>query len=474
MTGGGTELRIRQSSLELLRLREDVRLWTERRTTADVQPGGEFRGQYQTQLGRIVDEVNGAADAIEEVLDALQLTTGVGAVYQECGRHDRRIIWLRRAWEFYRDKFDQRDDEGLKACVRAADEVLWSCYKPFFNATGMTLPPAPLPYVENIYSPMAVRPDDSSHLEKSAEIGDGPLKPFFESLPIALLKLPPASVTSAWTHVLIGHEAGHFVQDFVLPGGAYRRVFRERVQALAVGAAGDGAGADWGRWAPEIFADLFAVLLMGPAAVWAVAQFELARPGNLTTHGTDYPSPLVRIYLLDEFAAELGLPGSRRISDELGIDVRGAAAASAKVSKDLLAADAVARIIAEPLPEGLGSWSGLIDAAPSAWTPGKGFDEPGDVLQWAEALQNKRQKQDRKTLECARRVAAGTAQAWRDILAATAGPERDQSVQSVEENAFKRMIACAEPGKRAAPAARAINGNLKRTLLAMGDEELFS
>ena len=36
------------------------------------------------------------------------------------------------------------------ACVRAADEVVWSCYRPFFELPALKnwRPPAPLPYIE--------------------------------------------------------------------------------------------------------------------------------------------------------------------------------------------------------------------------------------------------------------------------------------------------------------------------------------
>jgi hypothetical protein len=478
MSNVAKDLRIRQTSIELTRLKAEVAAWQNRRIAADQHPDGGFRGQYQSQLARIVEELDGAAGAIQALLNTLSTNTGpalsLGALYQECARHDRRIIWLRRAWDFYREKFDQRDDPRLQACVRAADEVLWSCYKPFFSRTSRPLPPAPLPYVENTYSPTAVRADDSSHLEKSAEIEEGPLKAYFESLPVPLLQLPPASVTSPWTHVLIGHEAGHFIQDFALPDSGYRRVFREKIQQLAHAVAGEAHAQMWGRWASEIFADLYSVLTMGPAAVWTIAQFEMARPGKLTTRGSSYPSPLVRIHLLSAFVSRLGIPEPRPVLQNLEIDAGALAAGSAEVQNDLETADRVAVLILDPLPGAADRWPDVISSSAAEWSPGRGFDEPGEVLQWAQALRNKRRKTDDKTLVGARRVAAGTVQAWRDILAAPEGPVREESIRSLEANAFQRMIACAEPGTRAAGAASVPTDRLSRTLLAMNDEELFS
>jgi hypothetical protein len=469
--------RVRQSSLELARLSGEVAQWQKHRTDEDCDPAGKFRGQYQTQVARIVDEVNRAAAAIDGLIRATADTPGatmsLAAVYQECARHDRRIIWLRRAFDFFREKFDQRDNPGLKSCVRAADEVLWSCYKPFFQATGKSLPPAPLPYIENTYSPAAVREDDSSHLEKSSEIEEGPLKPFFVSLPIPLLQLSPTSVTAPWAHVLIGHEAGHFIQDHAMPDGEYRRVFRERVQEIARNTGGEDYAKAWGRWAPEIFADLYSVLTMGRAAVWTIAQFELARPGKITTRASSYPSALTRTRLLAGFASQAGLPAGDTVEQELGIDPA-SAADSAEARKDLEIAYAVAALIREPLPGASVGWYQLISPDPAAWKPGSGFDEPGEVLQWAEALTGQRQKQDSKTLTGARRVAAGTAQAWSELVRSDDTTERQLRIQSVESKAFNRMIACSEPGTRAAGAPGVPDDRLSQALLNMNDEELFS
>src|ERR1019366_8785824 len=230
------DLRINQSLCELTRLRAALKKWREDRKAADRHESGEYRGQYQTQIGVIADEVGAAAGVIEDGL--AQLTKGSGdrtvaAVYQECARTDRKIIWLWRAWDFFREKFDQRDLPVIGPAVRAADEVLWSCYKPFYKGMGMPLPPAPLPYVEFTYTPVAVKPDQVSHVEKEEEIDEGPLQKFFARLPLPLLQLPPTAVSTPWAHVLIGHEAGHFIQGSIPANEDFRKVFREQVGVAA-------------------------------------------------------------------------------------------------------------------------------------------------------------------------------------------------------------------------------------------------
>jgi hypothetical protein len=107
MDGTPKDLRVRQSSLEFARLTSEVAQWQKHRTAEDCDPDRKFRGQYQTQVARIVDEVNRAAPAIDALILATAetpvSTMPLAAVYQECVRHDRRIIWLRHAFEFFRE-----------------------------------------------------------------------------------------------------------------------------------------------------------------------------------------------------------------------------------------------------------------------------------------------------------------------------------------------------------------------------------
>jgi hypothetical protein len=470
------DLRIFQTSCELQRLTEAVDLWEKARNAADTHAGGKYRGQYQTQVALIVKEVRGGAAAISGAVNQLRTdgaTWPAGRIYQECARHDRRIIWLRRAWEYFRDKFDQRDDPALKNAVRAADEVLWSCYKPFYDGLGIDRPAPPLPYIENTYSPTALRPSDSGHLEKQAEIEEGPLQEFFTRLPVPLLQLPPICVTAPWILVLIGHETGHFIQDSVPSAVSFRTVFREQLQAIAKSTGGADAEAVWGRWAAEIFADLYSVAAMGLWAVWVMAQFELARPGKLTTRGKDYPSPLVRIWLLAQFASQAGLSGADSIVASLGVDAKQEAASSKELLTDLEVAAKVAPLILNSLPETGSTLPALLGLNEKDNRAAIGFDEPGEVVQWSEALRGLRQKADSNNVKAARLIAAAAARAWSEIIA-TQPAARDSAIRSLRSEAFPRMIRNAEGGTRGATVVSFTPTALADALFGMKDDDLFS
>ena len=474
MNEASKELRIYQTSSELERLRDALKKWQQKRTGSDREANGKYRGQYQSQVALIVNEVSGAADTIEANLKELtdQLPNlSLGSVFQDCARNDRRIIWLWQAWEYFREKFDQRDDPDLASSVRAADEVLWSCYKPFFEATGITMPPAPLPYIEHTYSPTAVRPDQSSHIEKEEEIDEGPLKRFFANLPLPLLQLPPTVVSAPWAHVLIGHETGHFIQDLIQPKGGYRKIFREKVQAAAKRISPD-AESVWGKWAPEIFADLFSVLAMGPWAVWVMGQFELARPGKCTTRGTNYPSALTRIFLMAQFAAKAGLGNAADLATEAGLDPT-LAADSEEVKTDLKIAEEVAALIDDSLPDGLPLLREMLDFKAADYKPEIGLENAGEVVQWASALIGGTAKADDTNLRTARMVAAGAAQAWKEVTVMPGGPAREDALRFLRKDVFPHMIACAEGGKRAGVSQPGGQVPLGKIIFELGDDELF-
>jgi hypothetical protein len=151
--------RILQTEREVHRLIGEVKLWFDKRVEADTDPDtGIYRAQYDSQLKAIFGEINGAASIISQNL--MTETTSAGTiedVYAKCAGADFQIVWLWRVFNFFREKFDQRDDPSLKKALAAADEVIWSCYRPFFqNSKTSTLrEPQPLPFIDAQYSPSA-------------------------------------------------------------------------------------------------------------------------------------------------------------------------------------------------------------------------------------------------------------------------------------------------------------------------------
>jgi hypothetical protein len=132
-----------------------------------------------------------------------------------------------------------------------------------------------------------------------------------------------------------------------------------------------GTSTVWSKWAAEIFADMYSVITMGPWAVWVMGQFELARPGKITTRAVNYPSALTRIYLLAQFASKAGLGHGDAHLTTLGIDAK-ASAETDEARTDLQIADEVASLINETLPEDGRMLRDVIGFKSSDYDPGDG------------------------------------------------------------------------------------------------------
>ena len=110
----------------------ELSAWKARRVDADTSDLGNYRGQYDSQLNNIEREIGKAARVIGGLLGGDLSGKTYGDVCREFNFHNQRIIWIRYVWDYFREKLDQRDDANLKPTLEAADEVLWSCYHPYF------------------------------------------------------------------------------------------------------------------------------------------------------------------------------------------------------------------------------------------------------------------------------------------------------------------------------------------------------
>ena len=100
-----------ESLAEWRRLKRELDAWRVRRVRADTL------GQHRSQLDAayaLVDRV------LAELRVAMASMTGEGASSAEQSRvHDRRLAWLRRLWDFFRERFDQREFK-VRTCNRQA------------------------------------------------------------------------------------------------------------------------------------------------------------------------------------------------------------------------------------------------------------------------------------------------------------------------------------------------------------------
>src|SRR5262245_59731707 len=219
----GVRTRLRRAKSELLRVRGQIDRWLDLRRAEDArQP---FR-RFKSQLDALVQSLHGALDQIVLPIDAPSLAgRPMGHVFAVCALADLRVAWLQRVWFYFRHKLDQRDDPGLAPVLNAADEIIWSCYKPAFEQTGEPLRTAPLPYVEPLFAPNAILRDDPPR-ELLWNTDDEFAQACLSALPIPIVAVPVSTLGAPWLLALLAHEVGHHVQaDFDRDDGKLARAF---------------------------------------------------------------------------------------------------------------------------------------------------------------------------------------------------------------------------------------------------------
>jgi hypothetical protein len=200
---------------------------------------------------------------------------------------ERELDRARRAFGLFFEVFSQRGSEFAPA-LAAHDNIAQDCYVAVREAApaifaGPLL--KPLCYMEHGYSPATMR----RGVTLRRLLG--------ESNPFPIIRIP-WDREHPWDAVFL-HEVAHNLQ-------ADLGIWHENHQALVrriVGRVRDPFQASvYGRWHKEIFADLAALLLGGPAAAWGMALF-LAHPSPRTLTfrpGGAHPTAFLRVLILCE------------------------------------------------------------------------------------------------------------------------------------------------------------------------------
>ncbi len=420
-------IRIEESRQELDHLDGLIRAWLTARREADAM------WQYRTQLAAIEAVMGAAVAAVREQIDGIPCDAPEGEVYERCRDSDGRVLFVRRFWAYFRDKWDQRKDPELAKLLAAAEEVVWSCYAGAFRRLGEPVGPAPLPYVDPQFSPHAF-PRTRPPLE--VKTTDDLLRDTLARLPVPVTGLPPVCVRRPWWLVLLAHETGHHV-EFDLAGGALLETVRERVVAAAArGSGGEEPDRGWAAWSHELFADAFALASVGPAYLWCLEEIELATEARMVADAGAYPPRAARRAFCTQVLTALGdgAAGGPALPAGDGRDAaraRAVAAAAPAVAHDLVAkclhGDAT-------LPD-LAGW---------------GADKlVSDVAHFKGQLLGPGKPVPDRELPAARIAAAAAVAAWADVAADD--ERREPRRAELSERVVKLIADSREEGRRAAP-----------------------
>ncbi|CAL8479523.1 hypothetical protein [Caballeronia sp. S22] len=209
---------------------------------------------------------------------------------------ERELDRARRLFGMFYEVFAQRGT-SYGPSLAAHDVIAQDCYQAVRRAAPRIFEAPllkPVCYMEHGYSPATMR----RGVQLARLLG--------EANPFPLIRIP-WDRDQPWQSVFL-HEVAHNLQ-------ADLGIWQENRQAVlrrVMGSARDPFLASvYGRWHKEIFADLAAILLGGPAAAWGMADF-LAHPQPRTLTyrpGGAHPTAYLRVYLLAEMLRRMGFAG---------------------------------------------------------------------------------------------------------------------------------------------------------------------
>jgi hypothetical protein len=299
-------IRRERTQQEYIHLKKQVDNWLEKRRMKDRE--GEYRGRQATRLDIIEGVLNSAIDVLREGIAGIDVAEDrdTGIVYQECREYDEALVWLERIWEFFREKYTQRDGETKAAILlEAADEVVWSCYHPVFEilktCTGKQKA-APLAYLATEYSPAAWQSDKEipAGLKVGAEVPG--LENFIRTLPLGVVRLPPWCINQPWWLIFIAHEVGHHI---LYDLGKAKVIAEEASRGAEKNQLPEDLIQYWKFWSEEIFADAYSVLMFGEYAIWGLWEIVRASKQAMLQRSIRYPAADVRLYLMIETIRQL-------------------------------------------------------------------------------------------------------------------------------------------------------------------------
>jgi hypothetical protein len=417
------QIRLEQTYSKLDSLRAQFEEWLKYRREAD-----KLR-QYHSQFNSLEEVLNASLSRLRTRLDGVSYDLPVGEIYRTCREYDEHLTWVLRIWNYFRNKFDQRDDQRLSLTLAAADEVVWSCYMGAFAADGGggKRGVVPLPYVEALYAPQAVTRDEPPSDLKAPQNASPQfvqnLEAFLKQLPIPVIGLPRSCIDAPWWLSYLAHEVGHHIQHDL----GLIDYFGTLLKTTAQDRQDETRAKRWYFWGQEIFADLFSVCTLGPWAVWAMTELERTDPKGMLKSKINYPSPVVRLGLMAQAAAHLlgatehpaltGMLPDERILEvsqfDPGLETEQAIA-------DLrLVQDMIVAALTDPLQD-FGPFELL-----GNWTPPE-FQSEGGVDSLAAELFEQSQVSPQPTLNGARLLISASVGAWARVTSLTDSHERHE------------------------------------------------
>jgi hypothetical protein len=227
--------------------------------------------KHYRQVRRLSKELSGMIDGVAIEMKALRTDLDLPSFLHQLRRIEFLILEIHRTWHYFRQKLAARQGPPFNELLEALDEFVWACYQPAFTYTKR-VPEPPLTFFSSDWSPAASSRHELLPLEETADLGTGPYGQGGElagkrlnTLVIPVISMPWFQTTFLPEALLLAHETAHLLTyDLNLTENIERNL-------SAVGIEQYRLQAYWLPWSAEVFADLYAVLHLGPAFVGALS-----------------------------------------------------------------------------------------------------------------------------------------------------------------------------------------------------------
>lgn len=215
-----------------------------------------------------------------------------------------QVLALEGIWDFYFDMFVQRLSTFGER-LRSIDRIAVGCYEKVYVGLGTAKPmPSLLPfsYADSGFSPYTIRRNvPMQKLRHNPNL-------------FPLIVIPQHRLDNVWALSSVLHEVSHNLQaDLglweVMPAQIYQRLTTE-------GKVPPGVAKVWAQWHKEMMADMFALVLGGPAAVESL--MDVVGRGRRATLAfspmSAHPTPYLRVLINLILLRRLGL---KSMADDL-------------------------------------------------------------------------------------------------------------------------------------------------------------
>jgi hypothetical protein len=270
---------------------------------AHIKAVNRFIDSLRIQLDEMVRWVGAAASAARREPTGERLRV----LLERKQIVSNRVLYVEGIWDFYFDLFVQRLSSFGERLL-SVDRIAANCYEDLYVGIGAAQPtPSLLPfsYAKSGFSPATYRrgvPLQGLRFNKNL---------------FPLTMLPQHRLDNVWALSSVLHEVSHNLQADLglweeMPVRIYQRLTAE-------GGISPSVAQVWARWHKEMMADMFALLLGGPAAVESLMDVVGRAPDGtvkfnpLGVHPTSYLRVLINLVLLRRMGFEKVAADLRRV-----------------------------------------------------------------------------------------------------------------------------------------------------------------